>query len=755
MARKNPKDRHRVTQSVSFNLETLECRLLMDAGGGLERWTVRGTPRADAIVVSLDPADESLVRVTLDGVSQGSRPLAELSGIRVEGLGGGDAIRVELPEGVELPLTLQGGRGDDQIVGGGGANIIRAGRGQNLIYSRPGDRVHSSGRDVLLEAGGEPVLDSAQALRRYLADAAVGMYWDWFGQPSGGPLSPSIFSRGEGAVSFSMLSTATDFSTTNVQVAGVDEADLIKTDGQFIYFIQGQTLHVADALPAEAMSLVSTIELGGYATGLYLYDGVLTVISQTWEPPAAGELPVILGSEALFAESARIALPYWRWEPHVQVQQYDVSDPAAPALLETTELDGSLVDSRSVDGRVYVATTADLGLPQPHWLEGESRLESLREYRQRLLGLDIAELMPAYETVVGEGDAAFTGTMLDAELVAPALLSDGSLLSLSMFDPATGGAGPDDVSSILGSYGQVYASPESFYIVSNQWGHRWGGFGGSESHIHKFDLHDGGSDLAATGVVDGSLLNQFSMDEHAGLFRIATTQFAGTRSNNLFVLEQQGDVLNIVGQITGLAPTESIFAARFIGDTAYIVTFRQTDPLYVIDLSDPTDPQVAGELHIPGFSSYLHPIGDGLLIGLGRDADPTSGRTLGLKLSLFDVNDPAAPTELHNLVFPNEAWFSHSVAEHDHHAFSWFAEQGLLALPVQSGTWWEGSSGIQVFSVSPEGGFESAGQVEHDGYALRSLRIGDTLYSLSYGQLIASDLFDPSVTHAVLDLTGG
>ena len=200
--------------------------------------------------------------------------------------------------------------------------------------------------------------------------------------------------------------------------------------------------------------------------------------------------------------------------------------------------------------------------------------------------------------------------------------------------------------------------------------------------MHKFSVStDGPARYEASGTVEGHLLNQFSMDEHNDYFRVATTigepWDTETSESQVVVLEQQGRRLTEVGRVGNLGRGERIFSVRFAGDISYVVTFRQVDPLYVIDLADPTAPSVAGELKIPGFSTYLHPIGDGLLIGVGQDADDT-GRTRGTKVSLFDVSNPAAPTELDVIVFPD----AHSQAEWDHRSFLHWGPEEMVAIPL-------------------------------------------------------------------------
>jgi len=186
-----------------------------------------------------------------------------------------------------------------------------------------------------------------------------------------------------------------------------------------------------------------------------------------------------------------------------------------------------------------------------------------------------------------------------------------------------------------------------------------------------------------------------------------------------------------------------------------VSTFRQIDPLFVIDLANPAKPRVVGELKVPGFSSYLHPLDSTHLLGVGRDVDPNTGRVLGLQLSIFDVGDPADPKRSATYTFAGDGWESWSAALWDHHALSWFAEQGILALPVQQGDWWAGSTGLVVFKVDTHStdGFTNLGTISHDGPVQRAVRIGDYLYSVSSEQVKVHRLDAPTVELAAVTLT--
>ena len=306
--------------------------------------------------------------------------------------------------------------------------------------------------------------------------------------------------------------------------------------------------------------------------------------------------------------------------------------------------------------------------------------------------------------------------------------------------------------SVFGIEGTVYASTDSLYIVGNRWSRWFAGNADAEAaNVFKFAIQGDDVPLVATGGVPGSVLNQFSMDEHEGNFRVATVSwYLGVSASNVYVLAQNGDQLDIVGSVTGLAPTERIYSVRFMGDKGYVVTFRKVDPLFTMDLSDPTDPRVVGELKIPGYSAYLHPVGEDHLIGLGRDAD--GGLFQGVQISLFDVSDMADPVQEDVYIWSDDSRQGTSEAEDDHHAFSYFPDHGILALPFNQ-RWGGGDeSGLEVFEVDLEDGFTYLGRITHDDRVRRSLRIGEYLYSISADQIKVHAIGDPSNEIAVAEI---
>jgi hypothetical protein len=492
----------------------------------------------------------------------------------------------------------------------------------------------------------------------------------------------------------------------------------------------------------------------------------------------------------------------------------DVSVPAAPTILETTRLDGWLADSRAIEGRVLVVTQDSFDVPAPaliaiapdgteseagpthtagpfvaattfadgdageaaEFMPGITSISALpwwggvggdgtryvyedqAAYRARLERAWASTAIPRYRVT----DAA--GVEMGGDLVAPGRAylpvdaGDDTLLSVASFEVSDDVVGPDAVTSVAGVTGTVYASTSSLYVSAANVGNWWDVTDAeSTTNVYKFDLQHVDVPLVAMGSVPGTTLNQFSLDEsHDGLLRVATTVgFGDAASSGVYVMAASAGNLQTVGSVTGLAPGERIYSTRFIGDVGYVSTFREVDPLFVIDLADPLSPRVAGELKVPGYSSYLQPLDATRLLGIGRDVDPTSGEVRGLQLSVFDVGRPEQPRRTSTYTFAGTAWQSWSEALWDHHAVSWFPEQQILAIPVQQGDWWSGSDGLVVFRIdlASADGFTNIGQISHDGPVQRSLRIGEFIYSISSGQVQVHRLDDPTAEVGRTSLT--
>jgi uncharacterized secreted protein with C-terminal beta-propeller domain len=825
--------RSRSGSSHRLRLEALEPRLLLDASLHHGVLFIYGdadsVQLADNILVSLVPADPTLLQATVNNEVIGSYPVAQIKSIRVFAGKGDDTVRIDLPENLPIPARLVGGSGNDTLQGGPGNDILKGGVGNDILDGGPGDDTLSggSGDDTLQESQGDnllygqggndllrggagddllnggrgrDVLDGKEGINTLIGGAGRDCL---YGRPDSDSMRihrGDIFVNSGGSQNLNPISLAIDdswaslidaavlrwqglfgtqyagwtiydpqndngsitistpgalydysagYSTTNIQVAGVDEADLVKTDGEYLYLLADSTLYIFDAWPAEELRVIAEMEFIGEAQSLYLQGNQLTVISQIY--PEWNDAVILDGGvDWVTAYSDFNA----RSEPQVIVTVLDVSDPAAPRQVQETSLDGYLVTSRAIGDRIYVVVENYTSifdknyLPSPSVIQDSVTCEYIYQtedqYRVSLLEY-LLRTEISYTTAYtdAEGEHVITGSLDDlGDVYTPNDDPSYSAVSIVSFDAGQNAPGPTYAATAYVSADTIYASAQSLYLVCEEWS--WSNdslVGGQISNIYKFDLTQNNIPLVADGVVLGCVLDQFSIDEKDGLLRIATTDDSGSDTvNHLFILEQTGDQLYVIGSATNLAPMERIQSVRFMGDRAFVVTFRFTDPLFSLDLSNPHLPQVMGELEIPGFSSYLHPVDENHLIGLGKDADE-NGSTTGLQLSLFDVTDLSHPVRTANYTFEDLPG-AYSEALWDHHAFSYFAESGILALPLNQD--YNKPAALEVFKVDPEKGFTLLGEIEHDTAIRRSLRIDDILYSISGTEVKVNKLDDPS-----------
>jgi hypothetical protein len=398
-----------------------------------------------------------------------------------------------------------------------------------------------------------------------------------------------------------------------------------------------------------------------------------------------------------------------------------VSDPDDMKVDSSLVLSGNLVSARAVDGTARVVVSSfpsELGFVYPSSESGEQR--ALEANRQVIAESTIEQWLPSYATLDADGSTVRTGLAVPCNRMhKPADFGGFSTLSVVTFDldgEPVGGTG----TGIIAAGDTVYASTENLYVSTTVWVPS--AVVGTESAreveerystaIHQFSIDGvGAARYVASGSVAGHLLDQFSMDEHEGRLRVAVTDgppwwFSDDSESLVVVLEERDGVLTQVGSVGDMGRGERIFSVRFMGDTAYVVTFRQTDPFYVVDLSDPTAPAVVGELKIDGYSGYLHPIGDDRILGVGQDAD-SQGMTLGAKATIFDVSDPAAPRELSTWTLPG----AYTEAEWDHRAFLAWAPAEIVVLPIQDYRA-DGFVGVVVLDTSD--GLREAGRISHE-----------------------------------------
>ena len=508
--------------------------------------------------------------------------------------------------------------------------------------------------------------------------------------PDAVPTEPTLGTNeaGKGDVS----NGGVDFSETNVQVEGIDEADIIKTDGRYFYVfdMNRNSIYIVSAKDSE-MKLMTAIPLSEEFTGnetgreMYLLGDRLVLLVSGWRTEEKSE----------YSKNAGDYIPYIRECAVTKVYTFDISDRTAPKLLSSLEQDGRMITSRCADGKVYVISS--YGNYYGWFMPADGAKEGTGETT-----VDYTSYIP---TVSGEPVAP------DCIYISKEPVSQDFLVVTAM-DPAN----PDkylDAKSLLADGDECYVSNNYIYVAGSRWQNSEIPYDRTE--VYRFAYENGIITPAGQVTVKGTLDDQFSMDEYEGHLRVVTTvneyvyetKDTGLKEtvdvngdgiidetdliepysyryivdskeyNSLYIYDEK---LELTGCIENLAPDEHIKSARLMGGVGYFVTFRQTDPLFSVDLSDPANPKVLGELKIPGFSTYLHPYGDGLLLGIGYDADENTGWTQGVKLSMFDVSDPTNVKEVHKHSLVD---FSYTGVENDHKAALIDAEKGIIGFPVR------------------------------------------------------------------------
>jgi hypothetical protein len=550
---------------------------------------------------------------------------------------------------------------------------------------------------------------------------------------------------------------ATEYSTTNTQVAGVDEADFVKNDGSYVYVVAGHELLILDAWPAPATHLLARAEIEGTPTRLFVEADHAVVYSD-------------------IGQGGHCAWDAWggyQAGRELKITVFDITDRSAPWLDREIMINGTYANSRRIGSVVHTVVT----LPQTEailfetWPEGLklwacdggltaaeliTQFELLRQHNLELIAAaTIGDFLPSaidIDYFPGGGSSTDKGLFVDCEgFYEPPTVSAPGYLSVVSFDLE------DDTSlagtTVLGRAGDVYASHHALYVAVKDY-NPYGGNGSSETTmVHKFSIDNtsASAHYLTSGAVPGRLINQFAMDEYNGDLRVATTEGhlpSPDCTNNVFVLRETAcgfgvdvgevvapvdcqsvvaskprpAVLAPIGAIRGIAPTEDIRSVRFDGPRGFMVTFKKTDPLFSFDLTIPTAPRVTGELKIPGFSTYMHFMDADHLLTIGFDAEDHGSFAYfqGIMLQIFDVSDPANMSLVHREIIGTRG--TTSEATDDHMAFNYFPNRDLLAIPMgicedSGGGGSYGTrmtfNGLLVYRVTTEEGFLLIGGVDH------------------------------------------
>ncbi len=461
--------------------------------------------------------------------------------------------------------------------------------------------------------------------------------------------APNMYDIAESSNMESTTSEAS-YSETNIQEQGVDEDDVLKNDDRYIYkIVDYNKIFIMDTQPS--LHVISKIEHHMVQFNSMLLDGnQLIVIGSEGRSYEPREIPITL-------ESGKIVDQIARQYTHIRI--YDVSNKKEPRLKREISVQGNKHTMRKIEDKLYLIT--------------ESRLveKANNAYTKE-------DLLPAYKDSLQEGklQLAKANQIYDVPGTKARYMLNTTLLTT--VDLAQNK--PIELKMLLGDTGHVYMDKEAMFLEIY----------GNYNTINRFNVEGQGLNYAGTGIIEGSLYNQFAMDLYDSYLRVATTSYDNKNYepiNNLFIFDKE---MNQVSSLTGLAPTERIYSARFEGKTGYLVTYKQMDPLFVIDLSNPKEPKVKGQLKIPGVSTYLHPIAENLVVGIGiatmdeeEGGDKLSNASAlqaGIKLSLFDVSNPNEPKEVNKIILGTRG--SYSSAQYNHKAVTVHKGKAMIAIPV-------------------------------------------------------------------------
>ena len=582
--------------------------------------------------------------------------------------------------------------------------------------------------------------------------------------------------------------SGTSYSTTNIQVEGVDEPDIVKTDGRYIYTVSGNKVVIIEAYPAENMKEASKIEFNESmgVRNIFINGDNLIVFLQEYNYYS---YPVLYAKEdKLSIASSAIVRPIENKAKTI-VNVYDISDRENPDLENTFSAKGDLIDARMIGNKIYMISSEyiysdKIVLPTfekngvekiipvtdiyyPGYVDSSYVFTSIMEINIKNGNFDSqVYLTGSTQTIyVSENNIYLTG-------IKYLPYEDYFSRMVEVYLKILPDNEADKINEILSSDNEIYIKSDKIQKIVYDYSNSLNGEEKSEfdeellnkmqkfeqeiakenekTIISKINIEDS-IEYSGNGEVPGHILNQFSMDEYEGNFRIATTtgNWGDNTLNHLYILNEG---LEIIGKVEDLAQGERIYSTRFIGSKAYMVTFKQVDPLFVIDVSDPENPEVLGYLKVTGFSSYLHPYDENHIIGIGKEANE-EGRVQGLKIALFDVSDVENPKEISRYEV-KEKW-SDSNALYNHKAFLFDRDKELLALPIsytevidEQNYNYKNWNGVYVFNIDLDG-INLKGKILHDknnygAYVQRSLYIENILYTISNYFIKANELDDLS-----------
>ncbi|MEC9466697.1 MAG: beta-propeller domain-containing protein [Myxococcota bacterium] len=595
-----------------------------------------------------------------------------------------------------------------------------------------------------------------------------------------------------------------DFSGTNNQEEGVDEADFVKTNGEYIYTLNGNRLHIFKVPRFGDLVHYSATEFEGHPTAMMLHGDKVVIYSRihTWNLPEGHPVRDLVGQ----AYQDQWNYWYWRTSELTKVTVVDVADALSPQKLRHLYLEGSYQTGRKVDAAVRMVSYSWMEvpgirtwveMPDDYWMEDFERqqdmyaeaVEEVIEHNNAVIaGTALEDMVPRlYERL--EDDQFIEHTFTVDGCQGFSIADDGngrgftSILSLDLF----GDTFDFEADHLLTNPSVTYASSDTLVIAepAQDWWWFWGNDDIREAtNIHRFAISDGAATVySGSGRIDGLILNQFSLSEHNDYIRVAATTGQWNRwwledpepmNNHVYILAETADeegvvMLDTVGHVGDIAPGERIWSSRFVGDEGYLVTFRQIDPLWTLDLSNPEQPEIKGELEIHGVSTYIHPLKDeqeGFLLTIGYGGD-ANGLDWNTQVSLFDVTNftnPQLASALPMAGIEGDGWYyAHSEATHEHKACQYWAPRQLLAIPLSTYRYqydedardyrYQYVSRLELIHVDTENGLSNYGHVDHSAFfnsqndhwwnsrdVRRSIFMGDYIYAISDRGVSATNL---------------
>jgi len=578
----------------------------------------------------------------------------------------------------------------------------------------------------------------AQGLRTFISKGELDSYVEkGISNPisRGGPLLME-----KGAVDQAAVPASAEYSNTNIQVAGVDEADIVKTNGKYIFLTSENKFLIVNAYPADQMKIVSNSSVEGRISGLFISQDRLVIFEDESYP--IRDLPVGIMEPAI--RPGGIIAPYVNGF-HIKV--YDTAQKQSPKLIRDISMNGTYVNSRMIDNWVYVVAS------QPAVIYGTDKYEVILP---TISSDGKTEKVPVTQIQYSDnGDVSSAYTMIVAINI-----QDGNIK-------------PSMKVMLTGFASTLYVSQQNIYVILPDGGW-WSNDG--KTVVHRISINQGTMKIEASGAVIGRVLNQYSLDEYEDHLRIATTSstfnpgMPGGFSNNVYILNQK---LETVGTLENLAPGEQIYSARFMGAKGYLVTFKNVDPLFTLDLANPQSPKVLGKLKIPGYSNYLHPFDANHIIGIGKDTVESKQGDFalytGVKVSLFNIANVSNSKEVSQLIIGDRG--TDSAALNDPHALLFDSRNGLMVLPILEARilpekYPQGVppeaygeyvfQGAYVLQLDATTGITLKGTITHisdpetylkSGYYMsssseivRSLYIGETLYTISAEKIQANSI---------------